>query len=290
MIEKEVRMQNTSLNIIKLPLSGVLLVSDMDGTLVTGNFTIPQRNLEAIERFKQKGGTFAIATGRANTSVEKFNSILNLTTPAILYNGSAIYDLEKHEFILSKYLPESARILVKQAIKLFPEIGVEVLGDGRIYVVNSNIWTERHTSNESVEYDITHADSIKVGWNKVLFAGEYSRLQELCKYTESYINDGWDFVFSDPKYYEMLPAGVSKGSSLKILAEMLKISHNNVMAIGDYFNDLTMIKEAAVGAAPAGAPSEIKEQADIVVGSCEDGAVADFIEYIEEKYNIQNNI
>ena len=45
-----------------------------------------------------------------------------------------------------------------------------------------------------------------------------------------------------------------------------------------------------MGAAPAGAPSEIKEQADIVVGSCEDGAVADFIEYIEEKYNIQNNI
>ena len=91
MIEKEVRMQNTSLNIIKLPLSGVLLVSDMDGTLVTGNFTIPQRNLEAIERFKQKGGTFTIATGRANTSVEKYNSILNLTTPAILYNGCLLY-------------------------------------------------------------------------------------------------------------------------------------------------------------------------------------------------------
>ncbi|NLA86727.1 MAG: HAD hydrolase family protein, partial [Clostridiales bacterium] len=57
-----------------------------------------------------------------------------------------------------------------------------------------------------------------------------------------------------------------------------------IMAIGDYYNDLELIETAAVGAVPAGAPDDLKQCADLVVCSCENGAVADFIEYIEATY------
>ena len=48
-----------------MDLSGILLVSDLDGTLIGENFVVPQRNLDAIARFQQEGGSFAIATGRS---------------------------------------------------------------------------------------------------------------------------------------------------------------------------------------------------------------------------------
>ena len=50
--------------------------------------------------------------------------------------------------------------------------------------------------------------------------------------------------------------------------------------MGDYYNDLEMIKKADVSAVPEDAPEDIKAYADFIAGSCEDGAVADFIDYL----------
>ena len=50
--------------------------------------------------------------------------------------------------------------------------------------------------------------------------------------------------------------------------------------MGDYYNDLEMIKIADVSAVPEDAPEDFKAYADFIAGSCEDGAVADFIDYL----------
>ena len=71
-----------------------------------------------------------------------------------------------------------------------------------------------------------------------------------------------------------------------MLADLLGISYDRIMGIGDYYNDLELIKTAAVGAATDGAPNDVKSAADVVVvGRSGDGAVADFIEYLEERFN-----
>ena len=73
-------------------LSEYLVVTAVDGTLLEAGYGIPRRNLDAIEQFEEKGGRFTLCTGRCRKSVERFMEWLPLSAPAILCNGSYIYD------------------------------------------------------------------------------------------------------------------------------------------------------------------------------------------------------
>ena len=64
---------------------------------------------------------------------------------------------------------------------------------------------------------------------------------------------------------------------------MLNIKKGCCFAIGDYYNDLEMIKSADIGAALIDSPNEVKAAADVVVRDAQSGAVADFIDYLTER-------
>jgi hydroxymethylpyrimidine pyrophosphatase-like HAD family hydrolase len=100
-------------------------------------------------------------------------------------------------------------------------------------------------------------------------------------------HEGCDFVFSGPIYFELLPAGITKGAALAVLGEQLGITPDRILSIGDYYNDVAMLQASAVGAVPSDAPDDIKAIADLVVGPCENGAVADFIEYLEARVRLK---
>ena len=71
-------------------------------------------------------------------------------------------------------------------------------------------------------------------------------------------------------------------STLEKLCAIAGIKKGGLFAIGDYYNDLEMIKNADVSAVTADTPDDIKQYADFIAGSCRDGAVADFIDYLSE--------
>jgi Cof subfamily protein (haloacid dehalogenase superfamily) len=277
-------LKNMDLKANDLPLKGILLVTDLDGTFISSNGEIPRRNTQAIERFTKKGGLFAFATGRADSAALRYAGQAALNAPCIVYNGAAIYDYQKKKFLWSRYLPHESADILEQAWKRFPDVGVEIYYDGKIFLVRNNEYTERHIAYEKLDVLKIKAEDLPKNWNKALFAADKSRLLEIAEFLEIEGHDGWDYVFSTTTYYEALPAGVTKGSTVKVLADMLNISHNMIMGIGDYYNDLELIKASAVSAVPAEAPDELKAIADVVVGSCGEGAVADFVEYIEEHY------
>jgi HAD superfamily hydrolase (TIGR01484 family) len=147
--------------------------------------------------------------------------------------------------------------------------------------VNKNKYTKKHIAFQGISAVGADGDGELPDGNKVLFCGDAPRLEELAKYLEGMRLDGCRYVSSAPLYLEILPEGISKGSAVKALADLLGVSYDRIMGIGDYYNDLELIQTAAVGAAPSGAPEVIRQAADIVVGRSEDGAVADFIEYLE---------
>jgi hydroxymethylpyrimidine pyrophosphatase-like HAD family hydrolase len=103
--------------------------------------------------------------------------------------------------------------------------------------------------------------------NKILFCGDVDRLKEVSDFVDGLKNEGWVTVFSSPIYYEILPEGISKGETIKVLAGLVGIRIDGIMCIGDYYNDIEMLKVCAGG-------------------PCEDGAVADFVEYLEARYPI----
>lgn len=271
-------MQNTG------SMDGILLVSDMDRTLITDEFTVPKRNIEAINRFIKEGGRFTLATGRSASSATKYLSKVNINAPAILSNGGSIYGLKTEKILWNTALPESCAGLLKKVISRFPTVGAEIYADEDIYIVNMNIWTERHIINEGFKHKVCTVDTAPKNWQKVLFADTNENLLKVDEYIKSISHDGCDVVFSNEVYYEILPENVSKGTALHKLADLVGGIRKTV-GIGDYYNDETLIEMADIGAAVECAPEEIKNKADFVTGPTENGAVADIIEYLEKNYS-----
>ena len=78
---------------------GILLISDIDGTLINKNFEIPQRNIDAINYFVENGGHFSLATGRSLEATRPYSKKVNMSCPAIVFNGGALCDFHNNEIV-----------------------------------------------------------------------------------------------------------------------------------------------------------------------------------------------
>jgi Cof subfamily protein (haloacid dehalogenase superfamily) len=85
---------------------------------------------------------------------------------------------------------------------------------------------------------------------------------------------------SEPEYLEFLPRSANKGAALQRLAEHLHVDRANVMAVGDYLNDVEMVAWAGYGIAMGNAITEVKAVARRVVANSDEGGVADAIESV----------
>jgi hydroxymethylpyrimidine pyrophosphatase-like HAD family hydrolase len=85
-------------------------------------------------------------------------------------------------------------------------------------------------------------------------------------------------VKSEPVYLEILPPGVSKGTALRAMVEILGIPSSSTIAVGDNWNDLEMIEAAGVGVAMRSAPAGVRARADHVCGTAEEEGVREVIE------------
>ena len=90
------------------------------------------------------------------------------------------------------------------------------------------------------------------------------------------------FVHSEKVLMEILPKNINKGVSIHKFSELFGIDINKIVAVGDFENDVEMIKEAGVGVAVSNACPAAKEVADIVTVSNEEHAIAKVIEDIEK--------
>ena len=268
---------------MKQTLQDILLVSDLDGTLIGKNFLVPQRNFDAIERFKQKGGHFAIATGRTIDSAEIYVDLAKPNTPSVILNGVMVYDYQNQKPLWEHPLPAVAAEYIKDMSTRFPYMGVEICTEVAINIVSCNKYVEQHVSHEHIKSMRRPLDFVEGTWYKAFFAMESDLLVRVKEYVDSIPHPGVRFVRSSNNYLEMLPEGIDKGVALKKLMEIMGFSLKNTYAIGDYYNDIELLAAAGVSVCPDNAPGDIKSRADLVVCHCHDGAVADLIEYIEKK-------
>lgn len=264
-------------------INKVMLLSDMDGTLLNSKKQITEKDKAAIKRFTDLGGKFTVATGRTIQSFTQFMAVLSLESPVIMYNGAAIYDYSAEELLFTHPLLPEARAMAKELLKAMPGAGGEVLRAEGTYVFNNTDYQKLHTKLCNIVPEYVDLDNIpEGGWLKVLFALAHEDIAELEKIAkEKGFMEKADFVRSSDIFYEMLPKGVSKGSALAQYRKLKGMEGFTFAAVGDFNNDLEMIEEADFGACPSNAVSEIKAAADLVLEhSCEDGAVAELIDYI----------
>ena len=269
---------------------GCLLASDIDGTLLLSDY-LPQKNLEKIEYFIKEGGAFALATGRTAGAVSSVTSRIKDLSPCIVANGSVIYDFNNDCALYEQFVPNEDRYIVKKVIDGCSTVGVEIHSGKTVLVANCNQETIDHEKYENLTaISLDYEDTLSYNWNKVLYLfsneAEAKAVKEIiseCSHNSQFIDTSAIIDGRRRYYYEHVPKNVSKATTLKILCEKLNIKKGCCFAIGDYYNDLEMIKAADIGAALIDSPDEVKSAADVIVGDVQNGAVADFIDYLTER-------
>ncbi len=267
-------------------ISDLLVVSDIDNTLLTREKGIPDYNVRMIKKFQSLGGRFTVATGRTVESVERYLGKISLSAPAITYNGGIIYDFAKGQVLYRALLPESAHQMLLKIRKEFPDVGCEIMCDNfRVYVVKANAYTQIHLSGENMSFVDTSSENISDRWIKILFADSNFRLLQLKDYCVSeFGSDSYEFVMTNSIYFEILPKNITKGKALATLCEISDTDIDDTIVIGDYYNDVEILKNAGLSVCVDNAPDEIKSICHIVVPSCLDGGVGHLLAQIMESY------
>ena len=267
---------------------GCLLASDIDGTLMINGYINP-KNIEAISFFFKEGGAFSLSTGRTVVAVDMVIRELGNISPSVVANGSMIYDFSKKEILYEESLPKEDYYIVKKILELDRDISIEIHAADKVLVFKENQEEIDHREYEEFSVEtVSFKEACNYNWNKVLFLftnkedlEEAKKVISGCETKSSYFVDTTTTIKGRKReYYEQIPVGISKASALDRLCNILDIKKGCLFAIGDYYNDLEMIKKADIGAALVDSPEDIKQAAEYITVKCDDGAVADFIDYL----------
>ncbi len=255
--------------------SGMLLASDLDGTLLDSKKQISPENREAIRYFREEGGSFVVATGRAIQSAMPYLEQLACRLPAILYNGSALYDYRTNEVLWSVTLPSGIREDVRRIMAAFPQVGVEILSGEDFFVPQDHaVLVQQRELFENVTMILCPLSEVPEHWYKVLFGMNPADMEKFKIGVQNMGCNGVYFTQSSDVYYEMLPQSASKGAALRALAERFGFRREKIVAIGDQENDIDMLRYAGIGYAVANALPKVRQVADRVTRSNDESAVA----------------
>ena len=266
--------------------SGYIIASDADGTLYHRFSEIPERNRDAIRRWTKDKGLFTLATGRSVESARPIADTFEINCPAILLNGSLIYDYSKETVLFSKPLDPSLHEIVYKLFHRFPDIGVEVHTAKEIFMLRYSKELEEHLSSGTVSVTYASYEEIdSLSWNKALFSVAPEQMERVQKYAYSVLTPGGQLISTSATFLELIAQGVSKGSALKTLCDRLHIPREHSAGIGNYDNDWELVTESGIGAMVADSPIDLHKYANYVtIEKSGEGAVGEFIEYLRTQW------
>lgn len=260
-----------------------LFLSDFDGTLVKADGTISENNIAAITKYRKAGGVFAVVTGRMLSSIRPRLKELGLSEGLVVaYQGGMIADIATGKLL------KSDTFSVEQAIKAVKLLEAENL---HIHIyANDVLYCNRDDEYLRLYEKICGVKGILVDGEllsgfisrtqkpvvKILTMLEREKRDELRLRFEKVLGKEYVVTTSSEWMIEILPAGVSKATAVKYLAEYYHIPTEKVAAIGDQLNDLSMI-EAASGKFVVGNAAEELKRIATVVPSVEADGVAEAI-------------
>lgn len=258
----------------------IILMSDMDGTLLDSTSNVSGKNQQAIRRFVAEGGHFGVATGRSQMNVPPYLQNVEINTPCILYNGCALYDFSAGKFLaLYKITDKKAEEYLRFCLTEYKDVMVHVYTPEMNYIVSP----EDRADPQITLLHRPHVfcqieDIIGKPWIKILLSGKKDELLAMeNKIIDFGMEETVNWVFSSDIYLELLPPKVTKGSMLSVLREIMGESYR-IYAVGDYSNDREMLLEADVGIAVQNALPGIKDIADMITVSNDESAIADIID------------
>jgi Cof subfamily protein (haloacid dehalogenase superfamily) len=257
-----------------------LILSDIDGTLVgDARAGVPEVNKRALLKASESGIIVALCSGRPERGIRPLLEEIGITGPVGCYGGALTKD--EHGTILDGHTMD------KELCLGILSIGRTIQKDGNItfFMFDSDDWYKERqdkwsTFEEEVSCEGVLVPSIeesvrqtKAVYKLLAISDDTNTLLTLRDAILSAYGKVIDSYLSSPNYLEIMLRGIDKGIAGTVLAKHYNIGKEQVMAVGDYYNDIGMFREAGYRVAMGNAPEEVKKAADIVTASNVDGGL-----------------
>lgn len=258
-----------------------MLVLDVDGTLVDARGNINSCDIEAVHKAVKSGVTVALSTGRVTLACDKILKELNLDGYHIFFDGALVLNPHTGEVVHSKPINRES---VLAAVDYCRETNayLELYSHTAFYADKANWTDEIHRLFFNVS--ISLEDLAMIGRSSDILKMEtIARHEEEFAQANELMGKFKDVLrfsiarspaFPGVDFFNILDPEVSKGNALKKLCCHLGIPIEQTLAIGDGLNDISLIQSAGLGVAMGNAFPEVKEVADQVTQSVDQGGVS----------------
>lgn len=254
-----------------------LLAIDVDGTLLTDEYKMTERTKSAIWKIRELGVKVILATGRGPKSCFQIMEELDLNDPIITHNGAVIFDpVTKHISLEIGFQAEELIPVIQYSRQAEIHFDLctafEMYNEGATREVKE-IYKKFNVNPTFVEDSCLIEEQIV---KFTLFGDEKKLDQAMVELLPQFPK--WSFIRSGATFIDVIHPLATKGSALKHLIQEFGINPEHIVAFGNYFNDLEMIKLAGLGVAMANSPQQIMESADRVTTSNNEDGVALIVE------------
>lgn len=261
-----------------------LLVSDLDGTLVPyGSDELSSRTVQALQEFSQSNRMFTIATGRSFLQSKPIIDKLGLEVPVIVQTGALIVEPVSGKILRTQPLnPE----LHQQLQDIAGQVSADhlVLGeDGIYYPTRSSLQSQSWLLQSGERCSTASCPGETAVVIKHLFIGSEQQIREVVHLVERRAGVCPHLILWPPDqgtadwFLEVFDPSASKGQALAWLAARLGVEMKAVIAFGDGYNDMDMLRQAGLGIAMEQAPPEIRAAAGLTIPGPEKDGIAEFV-------------
>lgn len=233
-----------------------LIAIDIDGTLIDDNLKVSDNTIKIIKELKKRNIEIVLVTGRAHAGAKKIMDQIGISLPIISHNGGKVVLANGREIKNTKFPIQAVKEVLdySEANRLYTIVYI----DDMFYASIDNEINDRTAQKLGVEYRIIDnfiEDIIEeINLLLVYFKKEITK-KELDKFKDLDV----EITTSIPKAVEFIPKGISKAEGLKELKNHLNIKKENIMAIGNSLNDLSMLEFAGTGIAMKNSDSLLLE-------------------------------
>lgn len=263
-----------------------MLVLDIDGTLTNSRKEITPRTLEAITEIRRRGHIVVLASGRPTAGLRGVTEALDFARYGgytISYNGACVTHTATGEKMFKNPLPDFAAPWMlayarENDLGMCSYVGAEMLSGARV----DHFLEDERRINGLTRRDVDSFDPyVQTDLYKVLLTAEPERAARHEEILAKRFAGRLSVYRSEPFFIEVMARGVSKADAIAGLLERLNMEREDVIACGDGFNDLSMIRYAGIGVAMGNAQPQVKNAADVVtLTNDEDGLVPVIERYI----------
>ncbi len=265
-----------------------LVVLDIDGTLVNSDKKVTQKTIEYIEKASKMGVRFIIASGRTPYGILPIAKEINLEKIGgyiLAFNGGACINCETMEVLYENFIDKSE---MKKLFEFGEKHNIPFMTYNKDVLFTPNETTkyidlETRLNHLTICRPENFLEEANFDFPKVIFTDDGDRLGGFVDMAVKEFPQ-FEVCRSEPFFLEVCPKGIHKATGIKNIIEILGVKREEVIAIGDGFNDITMIEYAGLGVAMGNAQQAVKDVADYVtVSNDEDGVCSVIEEFILKK-------